>query len=153
MSYFDRLLDGEDITEVINTGRGDFTVKYTTGRGDIEIINRAKVFSSSPDLTDGEKHLMIQYASLDVVVVNGPDWYEDWKRRRSKKNESVSWIDIPDVSLVLELYRGYLQWSVQVYKEIQVTSGESSGGDEVGKRADVQENMGNPTIRGSTDKL
>lgn len=101
--FFMQLVRGKDITEVIETKRGKFTVKYPKQK-DILAIGRlvARNHIGIPaECFDRNTETKIQVIStLEVIVVDGPDW---WKNAK-KENNNWNWGYVPDETFLNELY-------------------------------------------------
>lgn len=97
------IVRGKDATETLKTSRGDVKVKYPKPK-DLEAIARitANRLAGIPaSCFSGQSYsLMQQIAALDVVVLEGPEWY----RLAKKDNPSFSWADVPSVSYIQEVY-------------------------------------------------
>ena len=100
---FMSIIMGKDVTEIFHSTKGDFKIKFPRMK-DLEEIGRKTAFRlngiPARCFDVNTYNLMQQIATLDVVVVEGPDWYEKAK----KKNISFSWQDIPSIDLVREVY-------------------------------------------------
>lgn len=100
---FMAIVRGEDATEIIKTSRGDFKVKFPKPR-DLESMARitanklANIPASCFSLQNYS--LMQQVAALDVVIVEGPAWYQLAK----KNNPNFSWADVPSIAYIQEVY-------------------------------------------------
>lgn len=124
---FTQMLAGKAVTKSIETSRGAFKVRYPTGRDRIRIdqvkaLRYGGMSASSFDVTAHYNNEV--YSTLDVVVIDGPEWWKEAK----KKNLQWTWEDCPDEELVVELYhqvdtfRGLVQSSLRKVRP--------SGGDE-----------------------
>lgn len=100
---FMAIVRGKDATEIITTSRGDFKVKFPKPR-DLEAMARitanklANIPASCFSLQNYS--LMQQVAALDVVIVEGPAWYQLAK----KNNPNFSWADVPSIAYLQEVY-------------------------------------------------
>lgn len=104
---FEKLLNGEDVTDQVETERGVFTIKYPTNEDDLEIARVKSRMLKDIDLekTDTETLILIEaQACIDVCLVGFPDW---WKG--SEK--------CPDKFLLGVLYRGFL-WHTQEIRKL-----------------------------------
>jgi hypothetical protein len=84
---FTKMVTGKDVTEEIDTGRGIFTVKYPKPKDMIAIGKIAayrRNYKPAEAFDAASENDNIMTATLDVVVVSGPEWYEN-----AKKNEPV----------------------------------------------------------------
>jgi hypothetical protein len=97
------LLSGKTIQKVLKTSRGDFTALYPLGRerlkmDQIRAIRRRGIPADAFDEFANDTNTV--WSTLDVVIVDGPDWYKHVKKR----NPSWSWEDGPDEEFVVELF-------------------------------------------------
>ena len=141
-SMFNSIVMGKDVTETIETSRGKFKVKYPRAR-DIQAIGRLQAYRLSGVPAESfDKNVLAfiqQVATLDVLVVEGPAWYENAK----KENSNFSWLEIPSQPYILEVY-GLLytfRLKVQELLESDVKEGDK-GMDSV---SDVEDN-GSPGL-------
>lgn len=125
----EKLLKGEDIYETVATSRGTFRMKYPRPR----VLRSIQILLAERFPNVDLNKLSVQtvrnyevYATLDVIIVEAPDWWE-------KMNTSE---DCPDDELILELYRRYLRFYSKIQSRIQSTRGvsrrsskASTGGD------------------------
>ena len=100
---FYAIIMGKQITKVIHTSRGDFTVKYPKekDRAAIDLLEASRrkglpVGSFSPIANSR----LNEIATLDVVVIDGPGWYKNAKER----NKKFSWGDMPDTEFVDSIF-------------------------------------------------
>lgn len=118
---FERIINGEDIVEEVQTKRGTFKIKFPLGSDFIEITKRKYEYLGDLDPKKLSREEMIDidaYATLDVVIVDSPEW---WKKL---KNSSKC----PDPSIIVELYRGFLRHYGEIQKLIH------GGGDNESNR-------------------
>ncbi len=123
---FEKLLNGEPITEEIHTPRGSFTIKFPVGADFVEIDRKKAQFRNNipAEFFDKQSERNMQaYATLDHVVIDGPEW---WKKLKSA-------LYCPDADLVVELYRGYLQSTSETQRLITISCGRDNGGPGTGK--------------------
>lgn len=115
---FNSIVMGKDVTEVIKTSRGDFKVKYPRAR-DIQQIGRLQAYrlNGIPAECFDKNVLFLsqEIATLDVVVIEGPAWYENAK----KENTNFSWLDIPSQSYIQEVYSLAYEFRLKVQKCIE----------------------------------
>jgi hypothetical protein len=100
---FFALLNGKTITDKIETARGEFTVKFPRQKDVLEIDRNSAILRCGIPVTsfDSRAEYEIQKcAVLDVMVVSGPPWYENHK----KKAKNFSWKDAPDAGFTDELF-------------------------------------------------
>jgi hypothetical protein len=126
----EKLLRGEEIFEYIDTRRGKFKIIYPRPRvlRHIQVL-LAERFNGQNlnNIKDSTIRNYEVYATLDVVVVEGPKW---WDKLESSE-------DCPDDDLILALYRGYLRFCDAIRRKIlgsDLQAGEkpdeSTAGDE-----------------------
>jgi hypothetical protein len=113
--YFTKMVMGKDVTEEIKTSRGTFTVKYpkpkdTIAIGKIAAYRRSYKPVEAFDITSENDNIMT--ATLDVVVVSGPEWYENAK----KINKFFSFVEVPSRKFLTELYGEVYSFREQVEK-------------------------------------
>lgn len=115
---FRSIVMGEDVTEIIKTKRGDFKVKFPRQR-DLENIARLTAFRLNgipASCFDAYSYnIMQQIATLDVVVISGPAWFELAK----KENNNFSWRDIPSLPLIQEVYARAYEFRQKVQEQIE----------------------------------
>jgi hypothetical protein len=101
--YFTALVMGKDVTEDIKTSRGDFRVKYPTA-ADLLAIGRVAAFRRNykpVEAFDASTEILINTtATLDVIVLSGPKWFEDAKSR----NKNFTFLEVPSREFIAELY-------------------------------------------------
>ena len=142
VSMFNSIVMGKDVTETIKTSRGDFKVKYPRAR-DIQQIGRLQALrlnGISIDCFDKNVLALIQeIATLDVIVIEGPAWYENAK----KENVNFSWLDIPSQAYIQEVYAQAYNFRLKVQKLIE--SDGNDGNKELAAVSDVEDN-GSPGL-------
>ena len=127
---FEKLLNGEDITETVDLGkRGVFTIKYPLGSDRIEIARRKALFSQGLS----EDFDFRFYAVLDTVVIDGPS---AWKKSKAEK--------YPDETVLVELYRRFLRLTERVRTQI----GGSKESEGEGEDKDKDPNVGDGLFQG-----
>jgi len=141
-SMFNAIVMGKDVTEIIKTSRGNFKVKYPRAR-DIQQIGRLQALRLNGipiECFDRNVLALIQeIATLDVVVLEGPSWYENAK----KENINFSWLEIPSQAYIQEVYAKAYDFRVKVQKLIESDGEEGNKGmDSV---SDVEDN-GSPGL-------
>ncbi len=126
-NMFNSIVMGKDVTETIETSRGKFKVKYPRAR-DIQAIGRLQALRLNGipiECFDKNVLALIQeIATLDVVVLEGPAWYENAKT----ENINFSWLDIPSQSYIQEVYAKAYQFRLKVQKLIESDSEEGNKG-------------------------
>lgn len=116
---FRNIILGKDVTEIIHTSRGDFKVKFPRTRDIEEIGRRTAIALNGIPIRcfDQNTYNLISYtATLDVVVIDYPDWYKLAK----KENEYFSWADIPDEELIREVYALAYSFRQEVQDKIRL---------------------------------
>jgi hypothetical protein len=101
--YFTRLVLGKDVTEDVDTERGRFEIKYPKPKDMLAIgrLSAARRDYKPAGAFDNETEMFnIMASTLDVVVIKGPDWFENAK----KTNKYFSFLEVPSRELILELY-------------------------------------------------
>lgn len=101
---FYKIVRGEDVTETIETTRGKFTIKYPRIR-DLETIGRLTAMRQN-ELPQASFEatiysIMQKVATLDVLTISGPAWFENAKKENTK---GTVWQNIPLVAFVDEVY-------------------------------------------------
>ena len=118
VNMFNSIVMGKDVTENINTSRGDFKIKYPRAR-DIQQIGRLQALRLNGipiDCFDKNILALIQeVATLDVIVLEGPAWYENAR----KENVNFSWADIPSQSFIQEVYAKAYEFRIKVQKLVE----------------------------------
>lgn len=127
VSMFNSIVMGKDVTETIHTSKGDFKVKYPRAR-DIQQIGKLQAYRLNGipvESFDKNIFAMIQQiATLDVLVLEGPAWYENAK----KENSNFSWLDIPSQAFIMEVYNALYTFRIKVQKLIESDSNEGNKG-------------------------
>ena len=138
-SMFNSIVMGKDVTEKIETSRGAFKVKYPRAR-DIQQIGRLQALRLNGipiDCFDKNVLALIQeIATLDVIVLEGPAWYENAK----EENVNFSWLDIPSQAYIQEVYAKAYDFRLKVQKLIE--SDGKEGNTELDAVSDVENNGG-----------
>lgn len=142
VDMFNSIVMGKDVTEKIKTSRGDFKVKYPRAR-DLQQIGRLQALRLNGipfECFDRNALALIQeVATLDVVVLEGPAWYENAK----KENVNFSWADIPVQSYIQEVYAKAYEFRLKVQKLLE--SNDKNGNSEMDSVSDVEDN-GSPGL-------
>jgi len=116
------ILNGEQITETINTRRGKFVIAFPLPSDlrkiEIEVARMLNGNAASSFSSDTLSNFRA-YATLDVVIKEAPKWWNDLE---SAEN-------CPDDNLIMELYRRYLQF----YRKVQKALSRGRFGSDVGK--------------------
>lgn len=148
-SMFNSIVMGKDVTEIIKTSRGDFKVKFPRAR-DIQQIGKLQALRLNGipiECFDKNVLALIQeIATLDVVVLEGPNWYENAKR----ENINFSWLDIPSQAYIQEVYAKAYEFRLKVQKLLESDGKEGNKGlDSV---SDVEDNGGPGLFDGINSK-
>jgi hypothetical protein len=113
--FFTKMVMGKDVTDEITTSRGIFTVKYPKPK-DMIAIGKIAAFRRNYRPVDAfdtiSENDNIMTATLDVVVVSGPEWYENAK----KVNKSFSFTEVPSRRFLAEFYGKVYSFREQVDK-------------------------------------
>lgn len=146
---FTSIVMGKDVTETIKTSRGDFKVKYPRAR-DIQQIGRLQALrlnGISADCFDKNILAFIQeVATLDVVIVSGPTWYENAKT----ENINFSWLDIPSQSYIQEVYAKAYEFRFKVQELLESKSKKGDKG--MASVSDTKDNGGPGLFDGISSK-
>jgi len=124
---FRSIIMGNDVTEIIHTKLGDFKVKYPRARDIAEIgrLTALRLNGISAICFDVSSYNTIKTcATLDVIVVKGPDWYELAKNRKP----GFSWQDIPSQNLIAEVYAKAYEFREDVQRQIDGDKDEAIDG-------------------------
>jgi hypothetical protein len=124
------LLSGKAIQKTVQTSRGEFTILYTTGRDRVRIdrlkaIRRGGIRADAFD--EYAEYNNNVWSTLDIVVVDGPDWYKQAKGKDPRWN----WEEVPDEELVVELFDAYRTFRAETTERIH--------GSRIGKTAGESE--------------
>jgi len=137
IDMFNSIVMGKDVTETIDTSRGNFKVKFPRAR-DIQQIGRLQALRLNGipiECFDRNVLALIQeIATLDVVVLEGPAWYENAK----KENVNFSWLDIPSQAFIQEVYAKAYEFRLKVQKQLE--SNNKEGNSEMAAVSDVEDN-------------
>lgn len=128
IDLFKSIVMGKDILETVKTSRGDFKIKFPRAKDLEEIGRRVAVKLNGIPIRcfDANTYSLItEIAHLDVMVVDGPDWYKLAKR----DNEKFSWNDIPDDEFISEVYA--LAYNFRRKIQEQIKSNKKSGNTEL----------------------
>jgi hypothetical protein len=112
------LLSGKAIQKPVQTSRGRFTILYPTGR-DRSRIDRCKAIRRGGIPADAfdeyAEYNNNVWSTLDIVVVDGPDWYKQAK----EKNPRWTWEEAPDEELIVELFDKARAFRAEVAERIR----------------------------------
>lgn len=123
-NLFGNIIRGKDVTETISTSRGDFKVKFPRAK-DLETIGRVLAYRLNglnvQSMDPNVYNLMQQIATLDVIILSGPAWYENAKKEGNFK----TWGDIPTQSYIEEVYGKAYSFRLKVQTELDQSQNES----------------------------
>lgn len=100
---FFALINGQRVTEILETSRGKFICKFPKQKdlNSIELrIARMRQGLPAVSFDQNANFELMKVATLDELIIDGPDWYQAAKR----KNDFFSWGDVPDTNFVSEVY-------------------------------------------------
>lgn len=101
--FFTRLITGKDVTEEVETSKGIFIIKFPKV-GDLLSIGRIAAVRRGHRPVEGfdaETEMLNMMAStLDVIVVSGPNWYEN----AVKTNPNFTFLEVPSREFLAELF-------------------------------------------------
>jgi hypothetical protein len=112
------LLSDKVLQKTVKTSRGVFTIRYPSGKDRLKIdqlraLRRhglpAESFDDAANLNNNI------WSTLDVVIVDGPDWY----KKAKKKPDGWSWEEGPDEELMVELYNLVRSFRLDVTEKIK----------------------------------
>jgi hypothetical protein len=110
---FTKLILGKDVTEVVDTSRGRFEMKFPKPK---DILSIGRLAASRRNYKpsgafDGESEMFnVMASTLDVVVINGPDWFESARIT----NKNFSFLEVPSREFIFELYGKASSFRVEV---------------------------------------
>ncbi|MDR2080190.1 MAG: hypothetical protein LBP74_10775 [Treponema sp.] len=112
------LLSGKAVQKTLKTSRGEFVARYPNGKERLRIdqlraVRRRGIPAESFD--DQANMNNNVWSTLDVVIVDGPDWY---KKARNRP-EGWSWEDGPDEELTIELYNLVRSFRLDIAEKIK----------------------------------
>lgn len=118
-NYFEKILNGEMITEDVKTNRGVFTIKNLTSKDHIKIaVAKSKMLQGAnlETIDSLSAFLVEQIAVCDIAIVKAPAW---WKGAEN----------CPDDTVLDGIYRGCLSLN----KKIQKTMSDEESGEDAGE--------------------
>jgi hypothetical protein len=112
------LLSGKAVQKILKTSRGEFIARFPNGQDRLKIdqiraLRRRGIPAESFD--DQANMNNNVWSTLDVVIVDGPDWY---KKARKRPN-GWSWEDGPDEELTIELYNLVRSFRLDIAEKIK----------------------------------
>jgi len=131
---FTRMVMGKDVICDVDTSRGKFTVKYPKQRelysiGKLMAFRRNGLPSESFDAVADRINLIS--STLDVVVVDGPQWYKSAK----SENKNFSFLEVPDDKFLEELYQKAYTFRAKIYESLNTKTGKDNPGVSAGSGA------------------
>lgn len=124
---FNAIVLGKDVTEIVETSRGKFKIKFPRMR-DIETIGRRVAITLNGNSVmsfDLRTYNLIQeIATLDTLVLEGPAWFEN-----AKKEQNFTWADCPLQSFIQEVAGKVDDFRLKVQEQLEQTSTESRVGE------------------------
>ena len=122
---FNSIVRGKDAVETIETSRGNFTVKFPRMK-DLEAIGRLVAYRlnglPAQSFDQNTYSLIQQIATLDIIVVEGPAWFENAK----KENPSgLSWGDMPSQAFIQEVYAKAYEFRFKLQKDLEPNKGKT----------------------------
>ncbi|MBR1723360.1 MAG: hypothetical protein IJ727_12935 [Treponema sp.] len=143
---FYAIILGKQITKTIHTSRGDFVVKFPkekdrTAIDLLEASRRGGVPVES--FTPAANSRLNEIATLDIVVIDGADWYKAAKQR----NKNFSWGDMPDTEFVDSLF--VEAWTFFQKVQSMFSDNKESENTEKAHKKDISETVGGGLFSGS----
>jgi hypothetical protein len=125
------LLSGKAIQKLIRTSRGAFTILYPTGRDRVKIDRRKAIRRGGIPADAFDEYAEYNnnvWSTLDIVVVDGPDWY----RKAKEKNPRWSWEEVPDEELAVALFDACRTFRGDITERIRTSGmGKAAGESEL----------------------
>ncbi|MDR0637907.1 MAG: hypothetical protein LBG27_03220 [Spirochaetaceae bacterium] len=143
--FFTKMVMGKDVTDEIETSRGTFTVKYPKPK---DVIAIGKIAAYRRDykpveaFDEASETENIMTATLDVMVVSGPEWYENAR----KANKFFSFTEVPSRKFLAEFYSKAYSFRGQVEKCFD--EGETSADQRVPAETGVDDPVDGGTFGG-----
>jgi hypothetical protein len=145
---FFTMLSGKTVKETVSTSRGDFVVKFPK-QNDMIAIARLAAFMRTgipAGNFDASGDYEIQKcATLDVIVDNGPAWFN-----KAKKAPEFSWRNMPDAYFVDEVYAKAMSFRQTVQAELRGVKGAADNGNAEETSESVPKNVGGGLFSGIT---
>jgi len=143
------LVSDKVIQKSTKTGRGYFTIRYPSGKDRLKIdqyraLRRRGVPAECfDDVANTNNNI---WSTLDVAVVDGPDWYKNIR----KNNPAWSWEEGPDEELIMELYDAVSTFRADIASKIHNSKfGKATESSAV---PGTSEAMGNGAFSGLTNR-
>lgn len=142
---FYQLVRGKDITETVETKRGNFEVKFPKEKDIIRIgrlcaLRRSGIAASNYDAATDQNIYVTSF--LDIVVLGGPAWFENAK----KENKNFSWEEMPDVDFVNDVYMKAYTFRNKVQEQLGAEA--DSGHDKKSGDTDIPETVSDGLFEG-----
>lgn len=142
---FYAIVMGKQITKVIHTSRGDFTVKFPKekDRAAIELLEASRRGGFAVEtFTPTANSRLNEIATLDVVVIDYPTWFKAAKER----NKKFSWGDVPDTEFVDSIF--VEAWTFFQAVQSRFTDSKESESTKSAESEDVSETVGGGLFSG-----
>ncbi len=139
----ERILRGDRITEEVKTKRGKFVIALPLPKDiraiEVEVARKMEGLPESQFQKDTIANFRA-YATLDAVIIESPEW---WQNLESAE-------DCPDDALIMEIYRGYLQF----YRETQrrIDKSRFHGNSEIGRVRTKDKAVGDTSLQSVADR-
>lgn len=141
VNLFNSIVLGKDATEKLETSRGVFEVKFPRLK-DLETISRISAMRLKglpvESFNANSYSLIQQIAYLDVVVLNGPAWFENAK----KEVQGFSFGNIPSQKFLQEVYAKALEFQLKVQ---EMFDSESETRERIGQNSDTDDKTASGT--------
>lgn len=142
---FYQLVRGKDITETVETKRGNFEVKFPKEKDIIKIgrlcaLRRSGIAASNYDAATDQNIYVTSF--LDIVVLGGPAWFENAK----KENKNFSWEEMPDVDFVNDVYMKAYTFRNKVQEQLRAEA--DSGHDKKSGDKNIPETVSDGLFEG-----
>jgi hypothetical protein len=118
MDILESLLSGKAIQKTLKISRGEFIARFPSGRDRIKIdrIRALRRNGIPAESFDDQANMNNNiWSTLDVVIMDGPDWYKKLK----KKPGGLSWEDVLDEELTIELYNLVTSFRLDIAEKIK----------------------------------
>jgi hypothetical protein len=105
------------VTEEVDTERGRFEVKYPKPKDMLSIgrLSASRRNYKPAGAFDAETEMFnVMASTLDVVVVKGPDWFENAKNA----NKYFTFLEVPSREFITELYGKAYSFRSEVEKRL-----------------------------------
>lgn len=146
---FYAIVMGKQITKVIKTSRGNFTVKFPKEKDRMAIdLLEASRRGGLPveSFSSAANSRLNEIATLDVVVIDGADWYKAAK----EKNKNFSWGDMPDTEFVDSIF--VEAWAFFQKVQARFSEGKESENTEDADKKHISETVGGGLFSGNATR-